>query len=220
MSLDSLEDAAAAGEKMTQARRSSLSTRMLLQATADLIAERGYEGTTLIEIGKRAGYSHGLVTRRFGTKAMLVRSLIERLSSQFGHEAGLVETIGDATGIDAIEKVLIGIRRSATTSQDALRGFYALLFESLKPTVGLLDYIRQLHADFLSDVSERVAAGHRTGRLGDDVDASALAELMINAMRGLAYRWMLDPERVDMVKGIDALRVQLRALSGVELDAT
>jgi len=199
--------------RMTQEKRSSISTRKLLQATADLIAERGYEGTTLIEIGKRAGYSHGLVTRKFGSKANLVRSLITKLSQRFGHPQ-ISATVGDAIGIDAIETVLVAIRTNAEESTESLRGFYALLFESLKPAVGLLDFVADLHRDFVADMEDAIGRGTGTDRLGPDADPRVLAELMINMLRGLAYRWMLDPDEVDLVRGIDAIRDALHTLSG------
>lgn len=200
--------------RMTQERRSSISTRKLLQATADLIAERGYEGTTLIEIGKRAGYSHGLVTRKFGSKANLVRSLITKLSQRFGHPQ-ISSTVGTAIGVDAIETVLVAIRTNAEESTESLRGFYALLFESLKPAVGLQDFVANLHREFVTDMEDAIRKGVGTDRLGRDADPRVLAELMINMLRGIAYRWMLDPDEVDLIRGIDAIREALFTLSGV-----
>jgi AcrR family transcriptional regulator len=199
--------------RMTQEKRTAISTSKLLRATADLIAERGYEGTTLIEIGKRAGYSHGLVTRRFGTKANLVQSLIAKLSERFGH-LQLSDTIGEAVGVDAVEAILVSIRDSAESSPQSLRGFYALLFESLKPAVGLREFVAGIHRDFLTDTEEAIARGAMPGRLAEGVDPRELAELMLNLLRGLAYRWMLSPEDVDMVAGIDSIRGAMVKLAG------
>lgn len=198
--------------RMTQQKRSSISTRKLLQATADLIAERGYEGTTLIEIGKRAGYSHGLVTRRFGTKANLVQSLIATLSKRFGH-VEMSQTVGNAVGVDAIDTLLVSIRVNAEESPQSLRGFYALMFESLKPAVGLQEYVSGIHRDFLDDVEKAVAQGVETGRLAEGADPRELAELMMNLLRGLAFRWLLDAENVDIIAGIDSIRRAMNTLA-------
>ncbi|MCU1476909.1 MAG: transcriptional regulator, TetR family [Subtercola sp.] len=203
MSLD--VEVAQKPKKNLQEKRSSLSTKLLLQATADLIAERGYEHTTLIEIGKRAGYSHGLVTRRFGSKAALVQSLIVKLSERFGHGA-LADTVGDNVGADALEAVISEIRGHAvSTDTSSLRGFYALLFESLKPNVDLREFMADLHADFIFDLTAKVEEGRAAGRLADGIDPAEITELTVSALRGLAYRWMLDPERVDFVAGLDSL---------------
>lgn len=203
--------------RRTQETRSSLSTKLLLQATADLIAERGYERTTLIEIGRRAGYSHGLVTRRFGSKANLVRSLIVKLSQRFGH-GQMSQTIGDNTGVDALVAVLVAIRSNATASRDSLRGFYALLFEALKPTVELQDFMAELHVDFIEDVTTKVAEGHSTGRLAADIAPRELTEFTLSTLRGLAYRWMLDEERVDMEAGLNTLISYVKILADPDSD--
>lgn len=208
-----IEDGAkAARPRMTQEKRSSISTRKLLQATAALIAERGFEGTTLIEIGKRAGYSHGLVTRRFGTKANLMESLISTLSQRFAH-VQLSDTVGDAVGIDAIDTVLVSIRTNATDSPQSLRGFYALLFESLKPAVGLQTFTSGIHRDFRDDMTDAIERGKTSGRLAKHVDARELSELLLNLLRGLAFRWLLDPDDVDIVAGIDSIRRAMKTLA-------
>jgi AcrR family transcriptional regulator len=74
-----LEDRA--GVAPPRQERSEVSTRRLLEAATELIAEVGYSGTTLATIGARAGYSRSLVTSRFGTKDNLVAVLLEQLTS-------------------------------------------------------------------------------------------------------------------------------------------
>lgn len=192
--------------------RSELSTRRLLDATADLIAQVGYERTTLAEIGKRAGYSHGLVSRRFGNKPALVAALIGALSERF-ESTRLPATIGHRTGVDALHALIDEIRKDHTHSPEALRSFYALIFEGLKPIEHLHTYVADLHVKFLATLTEQVAAGHSTGRLDADVQPDEIAELTLNALRGLAYRWVLDQERVDFDHGLTSLRSYLTRLA-------
>lgn len=195
-----------------QTERSSLSTARLLTATAELIAERGFEQTTLVEIGKRAGYSPGLVTRRFGSKTKLVQSLIERLSSRFGHEK-LPETLADRVGVDALVQVITEIRNDATRSSSALRSFYALLFEGIRPIPVLHEEVARMNADFARELTAYAARGHKTGRLREDVRPEDVTNLTINALRGLAYRWMVDPDSVDFIAGLDVLARQISILA-------
>jgi AcrR family transcriptional regulator len=198
-----------------QSERSNLSTRRLLQATAELIAEVGYERTTLAEIGKRAGYSHGMVSRRFGSKAALIEALISRLSDRFGH-GNLSNTLAHSTGIDALHAVIDEIGKDAANSTSSVRGFYALLFEGLKPIPELHNFVADLHDDYLRDLTRQVDLGLKTGRLRVGVDAAEITELTVNAVRGLAYRWMLDKERVDFAAGLESLARQLAVLGDPE----
>ena len=55
-----------------QRERSERSTRALLDAAGEVIAEVGYGNMTLAAVGERAGYSRGLVTARFGSKEKLL----------------------------------------------------------------------------------------------------------------------------------------------------
>ncbi|MFI9101216.1 TetR/AcrR family transcriptional regulator [Streptomyces fildesensis] len=55
------------------------SRERLLQATVELIEERGYEATTLADIADRAGTARGLVSYYFPGKRQLVQSAVHRL---------------------------------------------------------------------------------------------------------------------------------------------
>jgi AcrR family transcriptional regulator len=191
----------------TQRERSELSTRRLLDATAALIAERGYERTTLAEIGRRAGYSHGLVNRRFGSKANLLAVLVERMSSRFGHER-LPQLVGDRIGIEALQHVILEISRDARRSPEDLRTFYALIFEGLKPIPELQDTIRELGRRYHASLLRLVCEGLAAGRVRPGTDPVLLTDLVYDAIRGASYHWMLDPSR-GLADRLEALAAHL-----------
>lgn len=55
------------------------SRERLLQATVELVNERGYEGTTLGDIADRAGSARGLISYYFPGKRQLFQSAVHRL---------------------------------------------------------------------------------------------------------------------------------------------
>lgn len=55
------------------------SRERLLRATVELVAERGYEATTLGDIADRAGAARGLVSYYFPGKRQLLQSAVHRL---------------------------------------------------------------------------------------------------------------------------------------------
>ncbi|WP_405426775.1 TetR/AcrR family transcriptional regulator [Streptomyces erythrochromogenes] len=55
------------------------SRERLLQSTVELVAERGYEATTLGDIADRAGAARGLVSYYFPGKRQLLQSAVHRL---------------------------------------------------------------------------------------------------------------------------------------------
>jgi AcrR family transcriptional regulator len=57
--------------RTTRPRDASASKDALLQAAQELFGQRGFEGTTIREIGERAGVDGALIARYFGSKADL-----------------------------------------------------------------------------------------------------------------------------------------------------
>ncbi|MFE5614761.1 TetR/AcrR family transcriptional regulator [Streptomyces sp. NPDC056470] len=55
------------------------SRERLLQATVELVSERGYEATTLGDIAERAGSARGLISYYFPGKRHLLQSAVHRL---------------------------------------------------------------------------------------------------------------------------------------------
>ncbi|KUJ69673.1 TetR family transcriptional regulator [Streptomyces albus subsp. albus] len=85
----------------------------LLEATVELVGERGYEATTLADIADRAGAARGLVSYYFPGKRQLLQSAVHRLMHQ-ELEAGLNR---EPTAVDGREQLaraidaLLGLAR-------------------------------------------------------------------------------------------------------------
>jgi AcrR family transcriptional regulator len=67
----------------TQEQRRIEAERRLVRAAAELVGEIGPTRVTLANVGERAGYSRGLATHHFGSKAALMQRLVETVTSQF-----------------------------------------------------------------------------------------------------------------------------------------
>lgn len=66
----------------TQAERTALTTERLLDATIKTLIERGYRGTSTVEVCKRAGVSRGAQLHHYPTKQALVSAAVDHLLSQ------------------------------------------------------------------------------------------------------------------------------------------
>src|SRR6476646_5674610 len=130
----------AASREMTPPRqeRSEASTRRLLDAAIELLAEAGYAGMTLAAVGDRAGYSRGLVTTRFGNKQNLLRALTDRLTERwwpfFDHPPA---------GSDGLQSLLTLVRvmgEQVGSDPTALRALQRLIFER---AVGSVDDLQR-----------------------------------------------------------------------------
>src|SRR3954447_6228906 len=70
------------GIRAPRQRRGQDTLDKLLTAGAELLAERGYEGFTLIEVGRRAGVSNGGIYWRIENKDALLHAIHDRFQEQ------------------------------------------------------------------------------------------------------------------------------------------
>jgi len=191
--------------------RSELSTTRLINAAAELIAENGYERTTLAAIGKRAGYSHGIVTRRFGSKEGLLVALIEKMAMGWT-ETHLKPAVGSSTGREALHIRVDAFRASWRKSARRMRALYTLMFEALGPIPHLKLRMIELHGYSRESVAAVVQLGIDNGTVDGSVDAERVARLFVGALRGAAYQAMLDPDAIDIYDALDDLDLLVDSL--------
>ena len=76
----------AAAVRVPQEERTRAMRQRLLEATVDLLVERGWSGTSTTLVSKRAGVSRGAQLHHFPTKNDLVLAAVEHLSEVRGRE--------------------------------------------------------------------------------------------------------------------------------------
>jgi AcrR family transcriptional regulator len=193
-----------------------MSTSRLLAAAAELFASRGYRQTTLADIGELAGYSHGLVTRRFGSKQGLVVALLDHMIEVW-MQGSLRSAIANKTGIDGIRAFFGAFCANATANSSNLRALESLMFEGLwgEPEFKERLVIVQKHGQEV--FRDLVHGGQKAGTARPDVDAEAIAVMASTALRGATYLWLLE-EDYDICATLetfaDVLEVVLRPVAG------
>lgn len=177
--------------RRSQAERRAESDRRLLQATAELVVERGIDGASLVEIGRRAGYSHGLVNHRFGSK----EALIERLNGaavQLFTEATNAAVRG-RQGLVAL-KALADVYLGLVQGQDPVARVHLVVWSETVANAS----VRQVYRNdwdryFRRTLSELIAGGIAEGSVRADADPASAAVLVLGMLRGVALQLMLDP---------------------------
>jgi AcrR family transcriptional regulator len=183
---------AASSHRLTQADRSALSERRTLEAAVALMGERGYEQTTLAAIGEAAGYSRGLPSHLFGSKADLFAQVIRWISEKLRRE--VEPALRDRSGVDALIAFGEAHRRFAEQNPRMTRALYVLWFQSLIADSPMRDAaIDDLlgHRDRIRRILEQ---GIAAGTVRADVDPSAEAIQFCGALFGLGLQRLIDPE--------------------------
>ncbi|MDL5156258.1 TetR/AcrR family transcriptional regulator [Actinomycetospora termitidis] len=193
-------------ERRTQQERREATERALLTAAADLVVESGLRSVTLAEVGRRAGYSRGIVTHHFGSKQALVEALVT--ASQAGFVPGVDEFApGRERLLVLVERYLGAVARIGSLS----RAFLVLWAESVADA-DLGPVFRERDALFRADIAADVEAGRAAGEVRPDVDPSVVAAIVVAELRGLALQYLVAPDSIDTAAAGRALRAHWQAV--------
>ncbi|HUR77675.1 MAG TPA: TetR/AcrR family transcriptional regulator [Acidimicrobiales bacterium] len=199
----------------TQAERVATSDRALVDAAIDLIAERGYDRTTLALIGERAGYSRGLVTQRFGNKESLLWAVMKQILDRWSTHA-LEPRVGDRVGVTALQTILAAYLDACESAPKRIRAYYALLREADGPMPAIRDTIRKLHGRERTQIAAIIRGGQHDGTVRAGIDPDAEATAFLGVLRGVTMQWLLDPVAVDLVGTLTQYGVSLERTLGVK----
>jgi AcrR family transcriptional regulator len=183
--------------------------QQLLDAAAELFADRGYSATRIADICQAAGVAKGLFYWYFPTKGALFAELVRTMRLRLRRAQG---TAMDPT-TDAVTRLADGAEASVRFMADHAAYFALLDVERSDPEVAdvlaegagvYLDDVRRLveegqRAGAIADApADLVAVGvlgtvssfsnsYRNGRLGDDITVDDLADFVrrwvLNALR-------------------------------------
>jgi len=192
-----------------QVQRSERSTEALLDAAADLIAEGGLASMTFAAIGARAGYSRGLVTARFGSKAGLVEALIRRVWSRL-RDAGIVPLTTGVDGLASLMGLIDGIHQQAISNHRDMRAMNALIFEALSADDDLRDRMAEFNDAMHDEIADALRRGVEDGSVSATVDPGRAAMVVTSALVGIAYQWLLHADDFDLAAAYGALRTDVR----------
>jgi AcrR family transcriptional regulator len=182
---------AASPHRLTQADRSALSERRTLEAAVELMGERGYEKTTLAAIGEAAGYSRGLATHVFGSKADLFAQVIRWISDKLRRE--VEPAVRERGGVDALIAFGDAHRRFGDRNPGMTRALYVLWFQSLIADSPMRDAAIEDLLGYRDRIRRIIEQGIAAGVVRGDVDATAEAIQFCGALFGLGLQRLIDP---------------------------
>lgn len=190
---------------MTQAERSDLSDRLMLDAAVKLIVERGVERTTLREVGENAGYSRGLAGHRFGNKAGLLEFIVRTVGEDWLTE--LTRATRGLSGYGALAAAIDEHLKFCLDAPDHVRAFYIVWFESVAPQSPLKKVMSGIHDRRRRDVAKWIREGIARGEPKPRLPVDTVAGQFNTAIVGIVYHWLQHPDDSD---GVAALHLGLK----------
>jgi AcrR family transcriptional regulator len=197
--------------RRTQAERLELSGRRLLAAAAELIAQQGWEATTAAEIGRRAGYSRAMVHARYGSKDALLDTLLraeyeERLSpTPDAAASGLQRVLAHFDNFEALYR----------EDPQFLESMFVLSFEAVKRATPVRPRIVGWMNRIADNVENSLRSGIDDGSVRLDIQVEAAVNDVVAAGVGIAYGWIVLPDRYDLPRELDRIRERVTRDYGV-----
>ena len=191
-----------------QVDRTALSDRLLTDAAIELLVKTGIQGTTLQAVGERAGYSRGLATHRFGSKAGLFGKVLQVASMDWFER--MQAAVGERVGADALCAATDAVEAFIRERPEEVRAMYLLWFLSIDPSAGYKSNIASVHHAQRRDVAQWIRAGRSTGTVASSVDPVRVAEQYAASMAGIIYQWLANSD-MPLAAMFRQLKADLRA---------
>ncbi|MGB5256062.1 MAG: TetR/AcrR family transcriptional regulator [Woeseiaceae bacterium] len=193
---------------LTQAERTALSDKAMLDAAMALVLEYGTDKTTLAMIGDKAGYSRGLATYRFGSKGGLYDALCKSISRHWLEY--LKRGVGDKVGIEAMCAALDTIYKFEQESPQEARALEILYCGAASPSAEYQETAVGIRRRQKSDVAEWVRRGQEAGQVRADVDPDEVAAQYVGYISGMTYLWMMSPDTFDFSLSNEVMKRHLK----------
>lgn len=193
---------------LTQAERTAISDRAMLDAAVELILEHGTDKTTLAAIGEKAGYSRGLATYRFGSKAGLFDEVCKSISRRWLEY--LNEGVGEEYGVDAMCAALDAYFRFVSDLPREARVLQILYCAAASPKSEYQQTSVNLHQRQRDDVADWIQRGIQDGSVREDVNPESVAAQYIAYISGMTYLWLIHPTSVDFHKANEDMKKHLK----------
>ncbi len=198
----------------TQAERTALAESSMILAAIDLLNSVGIQGTTLVAIGERSGYSRGLASHHFGSKAGLLRAVLRRMTAVWTDK--LVSRMDGKTGLQAFTTAIDSHLEHVLSHPDYIRAMNILWGAALDPASEFKPNVAEFMRIQRESVAAWVKGGKKSGEIRPDVDADRIAEQFYGTLIGLNNQWLVAPE-IDLRAAYKDFKQNILRLLSAEL---
>jgi len=160
-------------------------------------------------IGEESGYSRGLATHRFGSKAGLFRHVLRHVSAEW--VTRVEQAVGDQIGIDALTAVVDVQYNFIKDAPEKLRAMYILWMASGDPASEFKTNVADVHRVQRSDVQRWVETGQKTGIVRRQLCAERVSEQFVALLLGITFQWLVNPQ-MPLFEMHEALKREIKFL--------
>lgn len=179
-------------QPLTQSERSARAADSMIEAAIELLNTAGIQGTTLVAIGEKSGYSRGLATHHFGSKAGLFRAVLKRITAAWTDD--LVHSLGDRTGVDAVIAAIDAHKAHVLRHPAYIRTQNILWGAALDPSSEFKPNAAEFMRIQRRSVAGWIRGGQARGEIRPEVDPERIAEQYYGGLIGINSQWLVSPD--------------------------
>ncbi|WP_428248387.1 TetR/AcrR family transcriptional regulator [Ferrovibrio sp.] len=191
----------------------------MIQAAIELVAEKGFAGLVLAEVGARAGYSATLPVHYYKTKETLIMMTAQRILDDYNQL--LWERLKGVAGLKAIRIFVRTYLQFAIENPKTRRAYFMITSEAAVDN-SLRESVAGLAQTAIKALASRIRDAQDAGEVEPMVDPDVFGALIFAWLRGAVSLWAVDPS-IDlerMAVGIEGTIVRALRSSGVTKDGS
>ena len=198
-------------QSLTQAERTARAEAGIVEAAIELLNTAGIQGTTLIAIGEKSGYSRGLVTHHFGSKAGLFRTVLKRITANWTTD--LVSSLQGRTGIQPFTTAIDAHLEHVLRHPEYIRAQNILWGAALDPSSEFKPNVAEFMRIQRESVAAWVRGGQEKGEILPKINPERIAEQYYGGLIGINSQWLVSPDFDLAAAYTDFKRNMVRLLS-------
>lgn len=171
----------------------------MVEQTIILLSEGGIKAVTLNAVGAQAGFSRGLVTRRYGSKEGLLIRVLNFLTQW------VIDTLNNNKNVHGEAAILNSIHQTAYMIEvypKRIRAYFWLWFYALESSSDAHEKLIKLQNSVFEQQMFMFEQAKALEEISPNADIEMMSDYIRTMMRGLIYSWMLDP-KFNIVKRIN-----------------
>lgn len=174
----------------------------IVDAAAELFAERGFHATPMTGIAEASGLSQTGLLHHFPSKEDLLAAVLERRDTRDVEDLS-ARRAAPARGWEVYDDMVELVRLNA--EREALvRLFTNLAGEAVDPTHPGHDWLRRHHLAAVDSLTNALTQAVSDGAADPAVPARTIARQFVALMDGLQLQWLMAPDEVDMAADVAA----------------
>jgi AcrR family transcriptional regulator len=189
----------ARGDQRARRAKGHAQRERMLAAAVELLAVKGFRGTTIAQLAEQVGTTHSNLIYYFGSKERLLHEVVAERERQEGpgFAAALESAHPSVTALSAVANLIV--QNMAFT-----RLYVVLGAENFDAGDPLHDFFVDRYRRARGFVEMALAKDRDNGSIRSDVDTAQLGREVVATLMGLEIQWLMDPEAIDLLATVEA----------------